>query len=116
EKNFLNSIDFELRSHGITHVECCRDSRNVMALLKSKKYSVILLDILMPHITGDELLPQIVEAFPELPVIVVTAFPDKETSINCMKKGAFDCHTKPIDTKELIRTIRNALELKGIRL
>ncbi|MCU0286268.1 MAG: response regulator, partial [Acidobacteria bacterium] len=114
EKNFLNSIDFELRSHGITHVECCQDSRNIMTLLKSKKYSVVLLDFLMPYITGDELLPQIVDAFPELPVIVVTAFPDNETSIKCLKKGAFDCHTKPIDTKELIHIMRDAWDLKDI--
>lgn len=114
EKNFLNSIDFELRSHGITHVECCQDSLDVMARLKSKKYSVVLLDLLMPHITGDELLPQIVEAFPEIPVIIVTAFPDNETSTKCLKKGAFDYYTKPIDTLELIRTIRDAWDLTNI--
>lgn len=110
EKNFLNSIDFELRSHGITHVECCQDSRNVMTLLKSKRYSMILLDILMPHITGEELLSQIVDVFPDISVIVVTAFPDKETATKCLKKGGFDCHTKPIDTKELIRSIRDVLD------
>jgi DNA-binding NtrC family response regulator len=114
EKNFLNSIYFELRCHGITNVECCQDSCNVMALLKSKRYSVILLDILMPHITGDELLPQIVNAFPELPVIVVTAFADNETATKYLKKGAFDYHTKPIDIKELIHTIQDAWDLRNI--
>lgn len=114
EQNFLNSLDFELQSAGLNNVECCVDSREVLGKLRSKKYSVVLLDLLMPHITGDELLPQIVEEFPELPVIVVTAFIDNETIIHCLKNGAFDCHTKPINTRELIRTIQDTLDLKDV--
>jgi DNA-binding NtrC family response regulator len=112
EKNFLNSLDFELHSHGITNVECCQDSRDVMPKLKEKKYSVVLLDILMPHISGDELLPDIVDQYPDIPVIVITAFPDAKTARDCMEKGAFECLTKPIEIMELIRTIQDTLDLK----
>ncbi|MFC2146696.1 sigma-54-dependent transcriptional regulator [Acidobacteriota bacterium] len=112
EKHFLNSLDFELRSHGITNLECCRDSRDVIAKLKERKYSVILLDILMPHISGDELLPEIVADYPDIPVIVITAFPDEKTAKDCMEKGAFDCLTKPIEIKDLIRAIHDTLDLK----
>jgi DNA-binding NtrC family response regulator len=112
EKNFLNSLDFELHSHGITNVECCQDSRDVMTKLKEKKYSLILLDILMPHISGDELLTDIVAQYPEIPVIIITAFPDAKTARDCMEKGAFECLTKPIDIGELIRTIHETLDLK----
>jgi DNA-binding NtrC family response regulator len=112
EKNILNPLDFELRSHGITNVECCQDSRDVMPNLKKKKYSLILLDILMPHISGDELLPDIVADYPDIPVIVITAYPDAKTAKDCMEKGAFECLTKPIDIGELIRTIHETLDLK----
>jgi DNA-binding NtrC family response regulator len=112
EKHFLNSLDFELRSKGITNVECCQDSRDVMPKIKERKYSVILLDVLMPYISGDELLPDIVAKYPDIPVIVITAFPDAKTARDCMEKGAFECLTKPIDTRELIRTIHETLDLK----
>lgn len=112
EKHFLNSMDFELRSKGITNVECCQDSRDVMSKLKEGKYSVILLDVLMPYISGDELLPDIVAEYPNIPVIVITAFPDAKTAKDCMEKGAFDCLTKPLETVELIRTIHDTLYLK----
>ena len=112
EKNFLNSLDFELRSRGITNVECCQDSSDVLRKLKEKKYSVVLLDILMPHISGDELLPVIVDEYPDIPVIVITAFPDAKTAKDCMEKGAFECLTKPIEIRELIRTIHETLDLK----
>ncbi len=112
DKNFLNSMDFELHSNGITNVECCQDSLEVLPRLKKKKYSIILLDMVMPGISGDELLLKIVELYPDIPVIVVTGFPKSKTAEDCMQKGASDYLKKPIDTNDLIRTIRNALELK----
>jgi len=112
EKHFLNSLDFELRSKGFTNVLCCLDSRDVMPKLKERRYSAVLLDISMPHISGDELLPDIVAEYPEIPVIIITAFPDAKTAKDCMEKGAFDCLTKPIETRELIRTIHDTLDLK----
>jgi DNA-binding NtrC family response regulator len=112
EKHFLNSLDFKLRSEGVTNVECCQDSREVMPKLKESKYSVILLDILMPYISGEELLPEIVSRYPEIPIIVITAFPDAKTARDCMEMGAFECLTKPIEIRELIRTIHDTLDLK----
>lgn len=112
EKHFLNSMDYQLHKNGLTNVQCCQDSREVMPKLKERKYSVILLDILMPRISGDELLPIIVDEFPEIPVIIITAFPDAKSAKDCMKKGAFECFTKPLEIKELINTIHETLDLK----
>lgn len=112
DENILNSLDFKLLSSGITNIECCQDSSDVMPRLKKEKYSVVLLDLFMPGISGEELLTMIIKEYPEIPVIVVTAFPDDETAAECMKKGAFDSLTKPIKIKDLLRTIRDALNLR----
>jgi DNA-binding NtrC family response regulator len=80
DKNFLNSVDFELRSNGITDVECCQDSLDVLPRLKKKKYSLILLDMVMPGISGDQLLLKIVELYPQVQVIVITGFSGKKNS------------------------------------
>lgn len=116
EVGFLNSIDFELRSHGITNIEKCQDSGEVLTKLEVNKYSIILLDLLMPDISGDELLPLIVELYPETPVIIVTATPetDSKTAYDYMKNGAYDYLTKPLETEELVKTIRDAWELRDI--
>lgn len=110
EENFLNSMDFYLRSNGITHVDRCQDSREVIHLLERKKFSLILLDLLMPHISGSELLAQIIRLHPGIPVIVIAGINDAARAVECKKLGAFNYLTKPIDTKELIRTIRDALD------
>jgi DNA-binding NtrC family response regulator len=111
EVNILDSTKATLRLHGITNVECCRDSRQVMTLLKKKKFSVILLDILMPHINGNELLPGIVAEYPEIPVIMLTALDERKTAVECMKDGASDYLVKPTDTPDLLKVIREALAL-----
>ncbi len=115
DKDYLSSINFVLSSNGITNVECCQDSRDVMCRLKKKKYSVILLDLQMPVIRGDVLLPQITDKYPELPIIVNTSSSESEIVDECMKNGAFDCLIKPFETKYLIRTIQDALDLKEVK-
>ncbi|MBC8479320.1 MAG: response regulator, partial [FCB group bacterium] len=53
EEQLLKGASFALRTSGIDHVETCSDSRLVLQLLEDKSYSVILLDLMMPHLNGD---------------------------------------------------------------
>lgn len=110
DKNFLNSMETKLMSNGLKNVECCQDSREVIPLLEEKKYSVILLDLGMPYISGQELLPQIVEKFPGIPVIVLTGLSEVEAVAECIEYGAIDYLVKPIDQSRLLETIRDILD------
>jgi DNA-binding NtrC family response regulator len=109
EEHFLSIMKATLRLNGISHVECCSDSRDVMTLLAQKKYSLILLDILMPHINGDELLPGIIEKYPDVKVIVLTALNDEAIALKCKDIGAFDYIIKPFDSDQLIASIQEVL-------
>lgn len=115
EKDFLKSLDFILKANGINNIECCQDSRKVIPRLKKKKFAVILLDLLMPDISGEELLPEIVGHYPEIPVIIITAHADTELARKCMKKGALNYLIKPFETKDLVRKIKDALYLKDFQ-
>ena len=72
EDQFLQSGSFSLRTSGISNVEKCNDSRKVLSMLHEKHYSVIILDLMMPHINGDDLLPEIAMEFPGIPIIMHT--------------------------------------------
>jgi len=115
EPQFLTSGSFALRSSGISHVNSCSDSRQVMELLKENPYSVIILDLMMPHINGDELLPEISREFPHIPVIMHTAVNEVQTAVECMKKGAFDYLTKPVDKARLVSSVKKAIEFSDIK-
>ncbi|MCK5192813.1 MAG: sigma-54-dependent Fis family transcriptional regulator [Desulfobulbaceae bacterium] len=111
----IKAICRTLQLNGFTNIIEINDSRRVMPLLDEKKVSLMLLDITMPHIRGDELLGEITVRYPQLPVIMATATDDVETVVGCMKKGAFDYITKPISTARLVSAIRCSLEVYELR-
>lgn len=113
EEDFHKSINFRLRSEGITNFECCQDSREVLPRLDQKKYSLILLDLFMPHISGEELLPKIFEKIQKIPVIVITAHKDIDKAVECMSQGAIDYLVKPFDTPRLLEKISKGLDFFG---
>ncbi len=115
EAQFLQSASFSLRSSGVNNVAKCQHSQEVMSLLSKQRYSAILLDILMPHLTGRELLPQITENHPGIPVIMLTALTEVETAVECMKNGAFDYMVKPVDKTRLVTSIKKAIEYAEVK-
>jgi DNA-binding NtrC family response regulator len=115
EEQFLLSASFTLSADGINNVSTCHDSRDVMPLLSKQDFSVIALDMNMPHVSGWELLPMIVQDFPDIPVIVITGIDEVETAVECMKSGASDFMSKPVDDARLVTSIRHAIEKREIQ-
>jgi DNA-binding NtrC family response regulator len=103
------------RSMGIKSIYSCNDSREVLPLLGEKQIDLMLLDITMPHITGDELLPQILAAHPDLPVIILTGINQVELSVRCMKLGAFDFFVKNIEQGQLLAGITRAFKMLSLQ-
>lgn len=95
--------------YNIDNFQICQDSRKVMPLLSRGAVSIVLLDLNMPHVTGRELLKQINEEYPSIPVIVVTGEGNVETAVECMKSGAFDFLAKPVEKNRLLTVVRHAL-------
>ena len=114
EELILETCRSCLNTSGYNEVLTASDPRTVMALLAREEVAVIVMDLRMPHLTGLELLPQIVSQYPQIPVIVATANNDVETAVNCIKEGAFDYLVKPIEVKRLITSVRKALELRSL--
>ena len=115
ESIMVRSTTLALRAGGITHCIACQDSREVMGLLAERPIGVIMLDLIMPYVRGEELLPQIVAQFPELPVLVVTGAHDVATAVECMRLGAFDYLVKPVEPQRLISAVKRAVELRELR-
>lgn len=115
EDHFLLSVELSLSAEGINNVQTCNDSRKVDKLLKNDEFSMVLLDINMPHISGIELLPAIIQSYPEIPVIIISAIKEVDKAVECMKIGAFDYVLKPVDVNRLVTSCRLGLDLTNIR-
>ncbi len=115
EEHFLLSAELAISSQGIKNIETCKESSKVMKLLSAKEYSLVILDINMPYLSGLDLLPAIRGQFPDIPVVIITAVNDVDSAVFCMKEGAFDYLVKPVDNTRLVTTVKRGLELAEIR-
>ncbi|MBF0429485.1 MAG: sigma-54-dependent Fis family transcriptional regulator [Magnetococcales bacterium] len=115
EEDILLGMQLLLRNHGLGPVKTVSDSRELLPLLNQSCTSVLLMDLKMPHISGEELLPLVTKHHPHIPVILITATQDVCTAVECMKNGAFDYLLKPINVQTLISTVRKAKETVDLR-
>lgn len=115
ERAVLDGFEIALHSSRFNNIETCDDSRKVLSILKRKKFDLVLLDLIMPYISGEKLISKIKKAFPNLPVIIVTAVADIETVVHCMHNGAVDYILKPVDVIQLRNCVRKALEYRELQ-
>lgn len=103
-----------LESEGITNVLTLTDSRRTLQFLTETPVSIIILDLMMPHVSGMELLPVLLRDFSHIPVIVMTASDEVETAVQCIKAGAVDYLAKPVAVERLIVSVENALQVNKL--
>ena len=109
EIHMLNAFDITLADAGINNTRLCTDSSKVESLLNESQAQLIMLDLSMPRLTGEELLKILSEKFPSIPVVVITGSNDIETAVRCMQAGASDYLVKPVSDQELVAKIKAAL-------
>lgn len=116
EPSWLHSLSFTLEYTGnYSNLMICNDSRELIGMLRCRQPSLILLDLIMPHIGGEDLLVQVIQEFPDIPVIVLSGLNQLETAVRCMKLGAFDYYVKTTEPDRLLAGIDKALSLKALQ-
>jgi DNA-binding NtrC family response regulator len=69
----------------------------------------------MPHLLGEELLKEVREEFPHLPVIVMTGRSEVETAVSCMREGAFNYLVKPVESSRFVASVNRAREMRELQ-
>ncbi len=95
-------------------VEEAEDGVQGLDKIKNTDYDLVLCDIKMPKMDGEELLEAVKKIKPEIPMVMISGHGDMETAINTMRLGAFDYISKPPDLNRLLNTVRNALDKKQL--
>ena len=81
-----------------------------LQLIASDSFDLVVTDIQMPQMNGLELLKEIKEYDPSLPIIVITAYGTVESAVEALRNGAFDYITKPFETDEIRLTVARVFE------
>jgi putative two-component system response regulator len=103
-----------LQADGFTKIQAVTDSSRAIAVIRSEKPDLVLLDIMMPQVSGTDIL-QVMALDPVLqriPVLILTASTDATTKRHCLDLGASDFLGKPVDPNDLLPRVRNTLTNK----
>jgi len=111
----VTMIEGLLKRGGYANYLTCQDSREVIGLVTKHGPSLVILDLVMPHITGRELLTTLSADYPDVPVIVLTGHGEVENAVWCLKNGAFDFITKPADIARMLSAVQKALQFRDLQ-
>lgn len=115
DEGLLLSVRTTLLSAGFPEPAVVSNSRRVMPLLRKNRFQLLLLDLVMPNMSGMGLLEAVKREYPEIVCIIVTATDEVATAIQAIKLGAYDYLVKPVSAEDLIIVVRRALERYELR-
>jgi DNA-binding NtrC family response regulator len=110
EESYLETAAKIFRRKGI-EVELCSIGKDVVAVLQEKKCQVVVLDLKMPGMTGQEVLREIKGSLPAVQVIILTGHATSDDAAVCLTSGAFDFLIKPVEMSHLMDRVRTAYEM-----
>ena len=104
-----------LKAAGYQHVQTTPDPHGVLALFVEFNPDLLILDLMMPQLSGLQLLgvlQQAARTTTALPILVATAFPTPENRYASLSQGAVEFLEKPFDRREFVFRVRNLLQLR----
>lgn len=105
----LESASSLLRDFGYS-VITCNSAEKGLEEFRKKEFDAVLTDIMMPEVTGVELLGVIHTLNPQIPVILMTAYAELDLAIGAVREGAFDFITKPYNAAQLVHAVEKAVK------
>lgn len=110
EESYLQTAAKVFRRKGFD-VESCATGRDVLDLLETRGFQVVVLDLKMPGMSGQEVLRSIKSRRPDVQVVILTGHACADDAAACMTGGAFDFLIKPVDMGLLMDRVRAAYEV-----
>lgn len=110
DEGLLLSIKATLVSAGLPEPALVSDSRRVMDLVSEHDFQLILLDLMMPHLSGMDVLRKIKEQSVNVECVIVSAIDDVTSAVKAMSLGASDYLVKPLNSDKLVALVNRTLE------
>jgi len=108
EKNIRSGLAMAMELEGYESIEAT-DGQDAWDKINKMGVDLVITDLRMPRMSGEDLLRKIIGAYPRMPVIILTGHGTIETAVEAMRGGAVDFFTKPVDLDRLSLVVRKAL-------
>ena len=113
ERNMQRVIRMALEDAGYGTISAITGAA-ALAQLHNHDISVVLTDLKLPDMRGEDIIVSFHKERPDLPIVVLTAFGSIRSAVDCVRVGATDYLTKPFDTEELLLAIDGALRIRSL--
>ena len=107
EEEFVSALSERLMLRGI-EVDSALNGEEALARMDEKQFEVVILDVMMPGLSGLEVLRQIKSTHPNTQVILLTGHGATREGMEGMRLGAFDYLIKPVDIEEMLEKMKEA--------
>lgn len=115
EKNIREGLGQALELEGYK-VFLAADGIEALNIINDDIVDIVIADLKMPRLSGEELLKRVVASYPTVPVIILTGHGTIETAVQAMRNGAYDFLTKPLDLNRLSLLVKRALSTRELVL
>ncbi|MFW5842381.1 MAG: sigma-54-dependent transcriptional regulator, partial [Spirochaetota bacterium] len=115
EKNIRQGLGKALEMDGHNTL-LAEDGQEALEIIHQEEVDLIIADLRMPRLSGEELLRRVVDSWPTIPVIILTGHGTIETAVQSMRDGAFDFLTKPVNLDRLSLLVKRALSTRELVL
>ncbi|MBI5418181.1 response regulator [Candidatus Poribacteria bacterium] len=95
-------------------VKCSFNGINALKMISSENFNIIILDLKMPKIDGEEVLKNIAKLNKDIGIIILTGYPSVESAVNTLKNQAMDYITKPFKNDDLIKVVKSVIKKMGL--
>ncbi|MBW2524450.1 MAG: sigma-54-dependent Fis family transcriptional regulator [Deltaproteobacteria bacterium] len=109
DRNNLLSLE-KIFKRETYRVHTASDGKDALDLCRAHAIDVVVTDLMMPGMGGDELLAAVKAVSPDTEVVLMTAYGSVEAAVEAMKNGAYDFVEKPLKRAAIVKTVRKALE------
>ncbi|MDC7240083.1 MAG: response regulator, partial [Spirochaetales bacterium] len=113
EKNIREGLAKALKLDGY-EVSVAEDGGEAMKEMVRTDIDLVITDLRMPRVSGEELLKKVNAAYPTVPVIILTGHGTVENAVNAMRDGAYDFLTKPLNLDRLSLLVKRALSSREL--
>ena len=113
EQHIREGIGEFFRGEGYA-VSLAEDGNQGLAAVRGGDIDVVITDLRMPGMSGETLIEEALKINTGMPIIVLTAHGSVENAVECMRKGAYEYRTKPVDLKELALLVQRALSVRAL--
>ncbi|MGL4369179.1 MAG: sigma-54-dependent transcriptional regulator, partial [Spirochaetota bacterium] len=115
DENVIDVLTLMLRSAGYDNILTCSNPLFAADLIACNNIDCMILDLTMPGLGGEAILSETAAAYPDIPIIILTSTIDIDTVVRCMKAGASDYLTKPIEREKLNASVSRLLTIRSLQ-